>query len=651
MCACESGGYPWVMLSLHTHTHTHTHTPPPSPPLFLIATFPHHHHPITPHHRTSRQVGKWQISPVADLHHIQTRCDFDYYFAFNQEDNRYYEGVYHTNIAGLTERTLRDFSFARSKGPLPPPTNTRIDTAGAFTPDLLTDMVLDFVATRGPEERFFVHNGMMLTHNPFVNVPGDEDASNKNERFDGMVRYLDDVIGRVNQGLKDLGVDDEVLFIFSSDNGAKSGIDTPWNGHVLDGGKFGFKDVGVRVPFFAKLAGTIPAGSSSTALSDVTDILPTVYEAFGLPPPQGIDGRSYWGVLTNPAGAVPPRDWVFLQAGNRYAIRTHAYQVEEDEAFDMSDLYFHKKLNIKSDEEICAVDGLLFLYDHFARLVADTNVRVQLPFDGRNFKHCNGLVCDAGSAIQCVESCSTSIFHCLQCAAGSDETCTSCGLGYELGSGASTAGTCVPESITTTTTTTTTGETTTTTTTTGTTTTQAPGSEDTTTTTSTTTTTTSTTTTEGPQCYVDHCLSCNGNRAFRCNVCEPGYELARRGRLCREPIVCEVDNCLRCKKNRARRCAKCAPGYSPRMQRTRCDPELPCQVEHCLECRDGRPRRCKECAPGYGLYKNAKRCAEIGLCYVNNCEECHHGKPHRCAQCKPGYMQRKNNRRCVRVNP
>eukprot|EP00043_Microstomoeca_roanoka_P018209 m.193690 g.193690 ORF g.193690 m.193690 type:complete len:412 (-) comp16783_c2_seq11:2570-3805(-) len=241
-------------------------------------------------------LGKWQISPVEEFHHISSRCDFDYYFAWDQTDNRYTQGKFLTNIDGLTTESYNSFSFADTAEPLPVPNNHLVDLTGDYSPKVLADLAIDFIKTRGPDEKFFMYYACLLTHNPVTPPPGST-ASSLQTRFDAQVRYLDSVVGRVTAALQDMGLDDEVLFMFTSDNGAKGDIETPWQGRLIEGGKFGFADEGVRMPFLAQMTGTVPSGSSSAALADMTDLLPTVYDAFGLSPPDSIDGRSYWTTL------------------------------------------------------------------------------------------------------------------------------------------------------------------------------------------------------------------------------------------------------------------------------------------------------------------------------------------------------------------
>jgi uncharacterized sulfatase len=77
------------------------------------------------------------------------------------------------------------------------------------------------------------------------------------------------------------------LFIYTSDNGAQ----WPF-------AKWSLYDAGIHMPFLAVWPGVIRPRSRGGALISFADILPTVIELAGGQPPEGIDGRSFAGVLT-----------------------------------------------------------------------------------------------------------------------------------------------------------------------------------------------------------------------------------------------------------------------------------------------------------------------------------------------------------------
>ena len=116
-----------------------------------------------------------------------------------------------------------------------------------------------------------------------------------------MVQDVDETVGRVSDELERLGLTDNTILIFSSDNGPHlgGGHDTELfdsNG-ILRGHKRDLYEGGIRVPFIARWPGPIEAGSTSDHVSAMWDLMPTFCEIAGTIPPEGIDGISFLPAL------------------------------------------------------------------------------------------------------------------------------------------------------------------------------------------------------------------------------------------------------------------------------------------------------------------------------------------------------------------
>jgi arylsulfatase A-like enzyme len=129
---------------------------------------------------------------------------------------------------------------------------------------------------------------------------GDEecpDVQNPIAGFAAMMENLDNQIGQILQMLKDLGIDDNTLVIFTSDNGAhKEGGHDPkfWNSTgSLNGYKRVMYEGGIRVPMLARWPKVIKAGRVSGHQSAFWDILPTICEMIDQPVPEKVDGISF----------------------------------------------------------------------------------------------------------------------------------------------------------------------------------------------------------------------------------------------------------------------------------------------------------------------------------------------------------------------
>jgi arylsulfatase len=107
---------------------------------------------------------------------------------------------------------------------------------------------------------------------------------------------MDKDVGRIMSLLKELGLDENTLVIFTSDNGPTyaGGADSAFfeSANPLRGLKGSVYEGGIRVPYIARWPGRIKAGSTSDHISAFWDFLPTCCELIGKAPPSDIDGIS-----------------------------------------------------------------------------------------------------------------------------------------------------------------------------------------------------------------------------------------------------------------------------------------------------------------------------------------------------------------------
>jgi arylsulfatase A-like enzyme len=121
-----------------------------------------------------------------------------------------------------------------------------------------------------------------------------------------MIRRLDDAIADLIQLMKDLGIDDNTLIVFTSDNGPHNegdayGTQDPTffdSFGPMDGIKRDTWEGGIREPTLARWPGHVPAGTTALTASQFHDWLPTFLELAGLPAPARTDGVSLLPTLT-----------------------------------------------------------------------------------------------------------------------------------------------------------------------------------------------------------------------------------------------------------------------------------------------------------------------------------------------------------------
>lgn len=134
-----------------------------------------------------------------------------------------------------------------------------------------------------------------------MEVPSDEPYSDRSwpqveKNFAAMVTRMDRDVGRIVSLLKELGVDDETVIFFSSDNGPhrEGGHDPKFfkSSGPLRGIKRDLYEGGIRVPMIVRWPGRIKPGRVSDQVWAFWDFLPTAAEIAGVKPPEGIDGIS-----------------------------------------------------------------------------------------------------------------------------------------------------------------------------------------------------------------------------------------------------------------------------------------------------------------------------------------------------------------------
>ena len=262
-------------------------------------------------------AGKWQLGRGLDRRLVgasPAAAGFDEYLAWQIQDedvgSRYWGPTLWRN--GVRE-TVED---------------------RVFGPDLVNDAVLDFIG-RNREVPFFVFYSMLLPHDPFVLTPEMAGPADRSLKFAGMVRYMDRLVGSVINRLKELGLQENTLIVFTADNGTHPSITTKSNGQPVRGGKGRTTDAGTHVPFIVAGPGVSKAGVRSTALVDVADILPTLVDITGIPKPVAdIDGVSLRPLLT----------------GERSAVRDAIYQAYRSTSYDPFEIYaFDARWKLYSD--------------------------------------------------------------------------------------------------------------------------------------------------------------------------------------------------------------------------------------------------------------------------------------------------------------
>jgi len=172
----------------------------------------------------------------------------------------------------------------------------------------LTDTAVEFIS-RHKDQPFFLFLSHWEVHSPMAGRK--QSVARLSSRLSAKgcegvdpvyaaeTEQLDISLGRIMACLDSLGIADNTLLIFTSDNGGSLKYTT--NG-ILRGGKGGFYEGGIRAPFVARWPGIIQPGSHTGWPANGIDLMPTFAEMAGVPTPdvQPVDGISLVPVFKNP---------------------------------------------------------------------------------------------------------------------------------------------------------------------------------------------------------------------------------------------------------------------------------------------------------------------------------------------------------------
>jgi len=280
---------------------------------------------------TTGLVGKWGLgqegSPGAP-----NRKGFDFFFGYLDQAHahNYYPTFLYRNEARVPLPNVVPDEGPAGQG--------KASVRKVYSPDLMTQEALSFI-DRSREQPFFLYLAYTLPHannearKEGMEIPdygpyADRDWPTPQKGLAAMITRLDREIGAILDRLKERGLDDNTLVVFSSDNGPhrEGGNDPDYfdsNG-PLRGIKRDLYEGGIRVPTIVRWPGHVPAGTVSEHAGSFADLLPTAAELAGVPAPPRLDGISFLPAALGQEGKQRPHEalyWEFYEKGSAQAAR------------------------------------------------------------------------------------------------------------------------------------------------------------------------------------------------------------------------------------------------------------------------------------------------------------------------------------------
>ncbi len=298
-------------------------------------------------------VGKWGLgAPLTEG--IPNEQGFDFFFGYNCQ--RQAHTYYPVHLWKNREKVALDNELVAPNTPLDEGADPNDPESYAryrlkeYTPDLMLEEALQFIE-RNQDRPFFLDFASPIPHVPlqapekwvkhYQEKLGPEEPYTGKSYFPNrtphatyaaMVSALDEHVGQLVAKLDELGLRENTLVIFTSDNGptyaggADSGyFDSARPFSSESGrGKGSVYEGGIRVPMIASWPGHIAPGGRTGHISAFWDVLPTLCEIGGAPVPDDVDGVSFAPVLLGRTDEQSPHEflyWEFPSYGGQQAVR------------------------------------------------------------------------------------------------------------------------------------------------------------------------------------------------------------------------------------------------------------------------------------------------------------------------------------------
>ena len=209
--------------------------------------------------------------------------------------------------------------------------NLKDGPKGEYLTDRLTDEAIT-ILEKFKDDPFFMYFPFYSIHTPLQGRPDLKKKYKNNKQvhadYAAMVECLDENVGRLMGALDELGLRDNTIVLFSSDNGGirKLSKQDPWRA-----GKGSYYEGGIRVPITVRWPGVVEAGSTCSVPVTGLDFYPTFLDAIEASPSTGkvLDGKSILPLLTG-KGSFPKDRTLYWH----FPVYLQNYAGEEDQSRD-----------------------------------------------------------------------------------------------------------------------------------------------------------------------------------------------------------------------------------------------------------------------------------------------------------------------------
>lgn len=270
-------------------------------------------------------IGKWHLGAHESLH--PNKRGFDEFFGFLSGGHQYFPE--NLTLKDLSE-VKAQFDGYRTKLLR---NHTRIEESEYLT-DAFSREALKFVQAHNQEPFFLYlaynapHAPMQATEKYLSRYPDIEDP--KRKTYAAMVSAVDDGVVQLLDQLESLGIEENTLVFFLSDNGGPT-KDNGSNNKPLRGFKGDFFEGGIRVPFALQWKGQVNAGQIYSNPVISLDIFATISSLANVSPKNELDGVNLIPYLTGEKSGFPHEELYWRNHdAERFAVRTPSWKMIQD---------------------------------------------------------------------------------------------------------------------------------------------------------------------------------------------------------------------------------------------------------------------------------------------------------------------------------
>ena len=255
-------------------------------------------------------IGKWHLGDQPEF--LPTRHGFDYYYGI----------PYSEDMVPAANPDWPPLPLMRNEEVIEAPVDL------SSTTRRYTHESIQFIS-KNKDRPFFLYLAHVTPGSVRIPVVSDEFRGvSANDRYGDSIEEIDWSTGQILSALKQLGIDQRTMIIFTSDNGAvkgHGGSNAPfagWGYSTMEGG--------MRMPCIARWPGIIPAGKTCDEICMTMDLLPTLAGLAGTEPPvdRVIDGRDILPLLTCKEDAKSPHEaFYYYQIDQLQAVRSGKWKL------------------------------------------------------------------------------------------------------------------------------------------------------------------------------------------------------------------------------------------------------------------------------------------------------------------------------------